>query len=376
MLRLNTLQTTRLLTSSARMFASFSSQARIRTPFKSNVTNSLSLQHLHHRRPVRWRGFFVPTINRITMFLAPRLPASLQKKLIFYFYFEEAAGHPIISKMTELEKKIQKCKNPKKIDELTLQKVELLNANIQEHAIRRVELFFHLLIAVWNKQITITKEGGADYQHGIGSKEYGTAACHSNPFTNLTLTSVATMKTWFTGSKASLFNADFIAALNATMELPVAVNDFDTHFEGAYGQSSYIKEALEILNKCARGEINPITGLQQYLEILNRFFNRFEQKYIQGKNEIALPDTMAKIWEMQRAGTFSMCYANSTQPRYEYLAMILGMSNTQVRSAQILPLLYNKHVMRKQQEMYTDWSQASEEERSSTNTPPSMRKTR
>lgn len=343
----------------ARIYARMLSSRRVRTTYEANTTNSLSLQPLRrqHERPSRQlRGFFTPQLNRMTNHVSSYLPLGLQKKMLYMFYLEEAE-QPIIDKMEALERKILKSKNTKNIDHYTKEKIELLRNNIEEHAYRRVDLYFHLLTAVWNKRVKIIKQGGADYQHGIGSIKYGTQACHSSPFTNLAFERIPSRLSWLTGTEVSLKGTHFNDALNATMELPADVNQFDTHFEGAYGTSRHILAGMNILNRCAAGEINPIDGIKEFLQVMDSFFNHFDEKHIQGKSNIKHPEAMATVWEYQRRGTFSMCSPNSLQPSLDYIAMTLGMSKNKVRLAMVCPRLFQPHFRRIQDEIYANRSE-------------------
>lgn len=89
------------------------------------------------------------------------------------------------SKRSSLERK--KKRLFAEIDDLYCQKINLVPELIQEHATRRVDLFFYLMIAVYKKGLYFDLDGkkGTDKQHGSGQDSRGTAGCHSSLITNV-----------------------------------------------------------------------------------------------------------------------------------------------------------------------------------------------
>lgn len=137
---------------------------------------------------------------------------------------------------------------------------------ITEHARRRVDLFFYLLTAYYNKGFTPT-EGHTTLQHGRGRNtnrhDSITQACHSS-----LIPALVDELIYDTQQKSVLCGTHFMDSLNTTVELPVFVNDLDNALENACRDKS-----LEILCNVSRGVINPIQGTTSFLNLLGAFLN-------------------------------------------------------------------------------------------------------
>lgn len=205
------------------------------------------------------------------------------------------------------------------LDRLTLEKIELLSNEVKEHAARRVDLFFYCCIAVYKTNATIS-DGQTIKQHGIGSRDHGTQACHSALFSNLQLENPHAASTWLWSSLPSLLtleNTHLMESLNMTVELPSEVNEFDKHLEGLYQRSAHVNHMLHILNRVSKGEINPQQAMTEFLRIIDFFFEDFKTKYLYddsnpGKPKVtketekvrSLLQSYRRIWELQREGSF------------------------------------------------------------------------
>ncbi len=186
----------------------------------------------------------------------------------------------------------------KALDQLTLAKIDLLAEQIIEHAARRTDLFFYACVAVY-KTKAIIADGPTIEQHGIGSNEHGTHACHSALFSNIQL--------------ASLLNKHLARTNNMTVELPAEVNDFDKHIE----RSGFVDNMIVVLNKVSMGSLNPQQGMTEFLKNINFCFEKFNTKYLYDEHIANKPPVTADtikirtqlesyrhIWELQRTGTF------------------------------------------------------------------------
>lgn len=212
----------------------------------------------------------------------------------------------------------------KQLDNLTLEKINLVKAEIRDHAARRTDLFFYLCVTVFNTNIEVI-DGRTIWQHGTGSKSHGTHACHSTLFSNPQI--------------SHLQGTHFLASLNMTVELPSEVNEFDKHLEGLYSQSTYVKQLNVILNRCAKGEINPQQAMTEYMRINDFFFELFNQRYLydetsKGKNKMSQEEEKVRnklesfkaIWQYQKEGTFKSAVQGKKPVEIDpdYIEMMLG----------------------------------------------------
>jgi hypothetical protein len=183
-------------------------------------------------------------------------------------------------------------------DELNVKLVELFAVRIKEHASRRVDLFFLLLVAVYNKQITVHKKATIK-QHGEGEKYLDTHACHSSLFPHIEFESIPSRWPWYASTTPcpTLSGTHFEETSNMTMELPDIVNKFDSRLEGTLQPNASMQICLDILNKTSRGDTTPKQGLKEFLQMMNRFFEEFETK----------SDSMKKVCDYQKSGTFMKC---------------------------------------------------------------------
>lgn len=252
------------------------------------------------------------------------------------------------------ELKEEKYRLLEQIDLLKLQQVEAAPENIREHSARRIDLFFHLLIAVYKQNVTIQK-AHTGLQHGRGTEETMTAGCHpslfpclefhlipppqpaaadnsrsyasyltNNPVTQTVWSYVTdnkvvnTASSFFKTTKPKYFPPDgqiltgmhFEQALNITTQLPVCVNQFDMHLEKRGTEpSSLVKIAENILERTSRGLIYPTQGLDEFCDAYYSMLNSLHHEYVKpGISYKAKgtrgewPQSFAKILEYQAEG--------------------------------------------------------------------------
>lgn len=253
----------------------------------------------------------------------------------------------ISQQIKEIEKIRQQLTDDKKEenDKLLLQEIQLLEHQIKEHAARRVDLFFYLLLAVYNTHVTIDKDSTTK-QHGRGSKENGTHACHCSLFPGIKLTPPpAGWTSFFSSAPPVLTGTYFEEALNMTVELPSIVNAFDGHLEGRYEPTRYVENCLDILNSASKGEIDPIQAMNRFFRAMNSFFLRYEKNHIKkGKSDTRLTDV--KVWEYEKEGTFQGANAETMTINDDYLYLMLRLTPNEIRAAKWLPVVSGRVLSR------------------------------
>lgn len=180
------------------------------------------------------------------------------------------------------------------------------NEAIMDHAHRRVDLFFHLLILVYDRKISINLVDTV-LQHGRGSNDDKTQACHSAILHSFD----------FFGYFLLDYENYFVNALGATVRLHKLVNNFDRGME-----DSCRPAALDIVRQVSQGNLTPIDGLQQFLWILEDYFNRYVPK--------ADIDNDIHYW--QKVGTFKSTCEDDGSPKIlwlEYIHKTLKLTDEQ-----------------------------------------------
>ncbi len=302
---------------------------RSRSHFSANKTASLSIPEISRDRfkvvkptaaPLTQSTYSINSLLSSFMSLwissAPAPVAVPEKK-----HDDEET---ISAKIELLESSLKKSTDATQKDSLILQKVELVSEEIKEHAARRVDLFFYLLVAVHGKQITVTKESTV-LQHGQGSDDKGTQACHSSLFPNVKFEKIPSAWSWISTTPCStLDNTQFKETLNMTVELPDIVNIFDACIEGRYHRTRYIKDLLTTLNKASRNEIDPIQGMNEFFKIMDSFFVATEKKY-QDTKKLENPTAFKKVMSLQKEGTFQGVKKDTLLVDDSYLSLMLRL---------------------------------------------------
>lgn len=211
--------------------------------------------------------------------------------------------------------------------------INLSKQYIVEHATRRVDLFFYLLVAYYQTKLTPIL-GKTIIQHGIGRTLPAngiqgelnlTQACHSSFIPSLVDETI-----YMTGKKNLLSDTHFLQNLNATVELPPFVNEFDSILE-------YIcrPKCIAILQNVASGELNPAQGLADFLVMMKVLLADFEHQ-AKDKNYLGLvhsffsrprkyvnPNLIELIKEGTLATTFSI---ENNSVKEEYIQLLLRMN--------------------------------------------------
>lgn len=192
-------------------------------------------------------------------------------------------------------------KNPevKATDEI-IQQIKKAKQDIIEHAARRVELYFYLLIYYYKTGYRIENEQTA-WQYGKGENSEGkkfTQACHSSLFSSpVGITYCTDLHQRTRRVKIKLGNNNhFFKNLNATVILPIAVNNFDSLMEGKIeAPSDWREEALNIINLVSQKAYTPIQGLVCFFYVMEDFFAKVPLKSKEAK----------EIHKYEKEGTFS-----------------------------------------------------------------------
>ena len=213
----------------------------------------------------------------------------------------------------------------------------LSEQNILEHAARRVDLFFYTLVAYYNQQL-IPMQGSTRIQHGRGRHDFDnksvTQACHSSFFPFL-IDDESKVR--------SLIATHFINSLNATVELPKFINEFDNELEIVYGCR---EKSLGIIKDVSQGRLDPMQGLHAFLQMMQRTFqdmlqdkrfytmNIFEKLAMHHPGEITV--FKRHVLEAVKKGTFMSKWDKETQQvNNDYFAMLLRLNQREIVLCQL-----------------------------------------
>lgn len=399
------------------------SMGRLRTDYSKNIVPSLELQDL----PKGSSGLYDIVSGYLSSSLKSRYGAASRK---LYSFWDRASSDtpspqsppslqdhfkhleteikkkfnvlkPLDEKVVALraEKKSIPARLTKKrvaikeqIDDLLVQKVDASADLIKWHAQRRVDLFFLQLIAVqglishYDKTLPsgktiLLQRGQTTLQHGIGSKERGTAGCHASLFPTITAELIdkdesstesfmdkasSIISSFVSDEEVSndtiepeedktqkektktipfiLDNTHFQDACNITHEGPM--NPFDCVLETKNRQKSPMVEKAEaITNAVFHAEVNkenvkatPKNGLRAFGFYMKLFFDFIEYNYLIKKIDytpikptIPYPKSFKKIWALQKEATLSSfdigTDLDSTKIKFSYLKMMLGLDS-------------------------------------------------
>jgi hypothetical protein len=172
---------------------------------------------------------------------------------------------------------------------------------IEDHVERRIQLFFQQSILCYNTPF-IYDANGAEDQIGqgqsikTGKTTHKTQAAHSSTFPCLYAclkkgNGEGDPKTRFVFLKHSSAYRQH----NATVELPIYVNQTDTALDGKTYEGKLRTRSLTLLNRCAKGTLNPVKATRIFLSILKEETASLAKKY----EETDPRRQVAKIYETQ-----------------------------------------------------------------------------
>jgi hypothetical protein len=235
-----------------------------------------------------------------------------------------------------------------KLDELRTEPGILLHMckdYIKEHSARRVDIYFYLLIAVYNTQC-ILKQDSTILQHGKGRKTQSRVtvshACHSNLFPNLQGLKKNTNK----APEMNIFNeTHFMDTMNITSELPIFVNQLDSELEGKINNPSlFRKKSFNILQSVSNGEIDPVEGFRQFLKNMNDTLLFLEKGQSHKKNHYLsrksgpMKSVKLELLKIVKAG---MCCENDDKFN-DFIQLHLRLNDYEILQCQISSVLKQK----------------------------------
>jgi hypothetical protein len=206
--------------------------------------------------------------------------------------------------------------------------LDISEENIIEHARRRVELFFYILVAYFQTG-NIPEHGHVSMQFGRGRNSHLgvniTQACHSSLFGSLK----------DEGKAKNLLEGTHLShSLNSTVELPAFVNKFDDAIENEYHCR---EEGLQIIKKVSSGSIDPIQGLTEFFKLMERAFDNIRNLNVMKKHhdpylckQSPEEPIMLKyrIVQLVEQGTFAKKWNKDKQiPEQAYIDMLLRIPN-------------------------------------------------
>lgn len=198
--------------------------------------------------------------------------------------------------------------------------LQLSEEYIIEHANRRIDLLFYTLLAYYNTQFIPTL-ACTTLQHGIGTNHSDgtsiTHACHSSFLPALVDKTIYDNESLGCKNKSLICGLHLMHSLNATVELPKAVNYFDSLLENDFEGR---KICLEILGYVALGELNPIAGLSLLLNIMERILKQIK-KVLQHSKEInpsryaffSKPSLNEQLLDLVARGTLKHTFCQTTR---------------------------------------------------------------
>ncbi|USQ13169.1 hypothetical protein J2N86_10780 [Legionella lytica] len=196
----------------------------------------------------------------------------------------------------------------------------LAQKNILEHANMRVDLFFYTMIAYYQKNLHPVL-GHTYLQHGRGrsseTQQLLSEACHNSILPALIDETI--LSTDPQNPKACLLSGThFMNSLNSTTELPPFVNDLDDVIEQLCRE-----RALVILQAVSRGSINPVEGLNLFLQLLKTSLDMIGQKACREKNLF-----LSELVDLVVQGSLSQRFDEETETASdEYVQMVLQLSS-------------------------------------------------
>ena len=209
---------------------------------------------------------------------------------------------------------------------------------IRFHAVNRVDIMLHILIAYYGTGLNVRVKY-TEMQHGSckGTKIERTFlhACHSSIFPSLFDYREGDLIEPSEGNRTSiLHNTPFHDAMNVTVSLSEAVNQFDRKLEGNRGKAStgelnstYAKSSLEIINLVSHSKIGPIEGINQFLDLLEQFYSNMETTYISQRTILSPSQARRLINDYERDAVLFLKGKSKKFVTRDYLEMRLGVTN-------------------------------------------------
>lgn len=212
------------------------------------------------------------------------------------------------------------------------QLLSMSKAQVIEHANRRVDLLFYTFVAYYNSGRVVTRDR-TDLQHGRGRNAAEntklTEACHSSLTPSLKDRIVRQSKDGYLSRKNLLSGTHLRNNLNATVELPHFINQFDDKLEHICN-----KGTIKILNDVSFGKMNPIEGLGDFLIMMRNILNNMKQQAKKNNSLLAQHSTLIKtnihlqLIDLVMEGTLSTTFSRQTGKVHDdYIQLMLRMTS-------------------------------------------------
>lgn len=286
--------------------------------------------------------------------------------------------HSIDELIAALSQTFKRAKDHHQKEAVLLAQIELLEYQIKEHAARRIDLIFYLMMAMYDREV-VAEKIHTNKQHGEGTKKMGLEGCHSCLFpsvrlykpSNGFLSDLATSAYDRITSNTfeDIMTRHLGESFNMTAEMISLVNDFDQFVEGHSIQGQVVKSILEICNKVSDKKLDPMEGMSDVLAVFRDFFQRFEEEHLSSKpspkskekkpkdpkvkrdKEIKFKQAMRKIMEYEAVGTFDAANAaGKIDPDYIYL--LLRLRPEEIAKVKQDPSELKKYYLRMRKEIY------------------------
>ncbi len=287
--------------------------------------------------------------------------------------------HAIDELIAGLSQTFKRVKEHDQKEAVLLAQIEQLEFQIKEHAARRIDLIFYLMMAMYGREV-VAEKIHTNKQHGEGTKKMALEGCHSCLFPSIQLSKPSSgSKLWDLASSTydritsntfeDIMTRHLGESFNITAEMISLVNDFDQFVEGHSIQGKEVKAILEICNNVSHNKIDPMEGMSAVLAVFRNFFNRFEEEHLsknpsskpKGKQpkdpharrekDIKYKNAMRKIMHYEAVGTFDAANAaGKIDPNYIYL--LLRLKPEEIAKVKQDPLELKTYYLRMRDEIY------------------------
>ncbi|PHQ81920.1 MAG: hypothetical protein COB66_01075 [Coxiella sp. (in: Bacteria)] len=215
-------------------------------------------------------------------------------------------------------------------------RIRLRARDIQEHAHRRMGLFFLLCISLHQSKRIISLSSTIE-QYGEGAPGHRHAAAHSSLFTAID-DALPERQSRGATPDSIIKGTHFEKTLNATVDLPDEVNKFDSLCEGNNTENSrgMRNKVLPVLNQVSQGDIGPIDAVTQFYMLMKNFFDGKASDNMQQATK-RIPATIKReIKDFEEIGTFrgtKMNEHNQLTPTLDTLSIWLRAPQSKLSSS-------------------------------------------
>jgi hypothetical protein len=223
---------------------------------------------------------------------------------------------------------------------------DITKSFIMEHASRRVDLFFYTLVAYYNSGLSPI-QGRTSLQHGKGrnmdDKTNITQACHSSFLPALIDETINETYANHQKYNSILSGTHFSDSLNSTVELPIIVNEFDDELEN---KQFCRKKSIEILNQVSMGKMNPIEGLNQFMQMMALTLKNVATKMqTVGTLFSRTHEVDTELLQLVKEGTFAKIFSEDSQTAtHKYIQSLLRLKPHEINVC--------KHNEKKREKIY------------------------